>query len=115
MTRMSVMPARTHSSTTYWMAGLSTSGIISLGWAFDAGRKRVPSPAAGMTALRTGPNMTLFLPHRRWRSGRGLFQRPAGPVHLALVVVECQSPVWRRPAVARFENAHLRVRLQELR
>ena len=47
------MPARTASSTTYWMAGLSTTGSISLGWALVAGRKRVPSPAAGMTALRT--------------------------------------------------------------
>ena len=47
------MPARTASSTTYWMAGLSTSGSISLGWAFVAGRNRVPSPAAGITALRT--------------------------------------------------------------
>jgi len=27
-------------------------GSISLGWAFVAGRKRVPSPAAGKTALR---------------------------------------------------------------
>ena len=50
--RMSVMPAATASSTTYWMPGLSTRGIISLGMAFVAGRKRVPSPAAGMTALR---------------------------------------------------------------
>ncbi len=47
------MPARTASSTTYWMAGLSTIGSISLGWALVAGRKRVPRPAAGMTALVT--------------------------------------------------------------
>ena len=47
------MPARTASSTTYWMAGLSTTGSISLGWALVAGRKRVPSPAAGITALVT--------------------------------------------------------------
>src|SRR5258708_28334134 len=53
MTRMSVMPALTASSTTYWIAGLSTRGSISLGWAFVAGRKRVPKPAAGITALRT--------------------------------------------------------------
>ena len=52
MMRMSRMPARTASSTTYWMAGLSTSGSISLGWALVAGRNRVPRPAAGMTALR---------------------------------------------------------------
>src|SRR6202163_197666 len=41
------------SSTPYWMIGLSTSGSISLGCAFVAGRKRVPRPAAGKTALRT--------------------------------------------------------------
>src|SRR3954454_20822674 len=53
MIRMSSMPARTASSTTYWIAGLSTTGSISLGCAFVAGRNRVPSPAAGMTALVT--------------------------------------------------------------
>src|SRR3981189_3430716 len=35
------------------MIGLSTSGSISLGCALVAGRKRVPRPAAGKTALRT--------------------------------------------------------------
>src|SRR4051812_34652635 len=40
------------SSTTYWMVGMSTIGSISFGIAFVAGRNRVPSPAAGMTALR---------------------------------------------------------------
>jgi hypothetical protein len=33
------------------MAGLSTTGSISFGIAFVAGRNRVPSPAAGMTAF----------------------------------------------------------------
>src|SRR5262245_38074635 len=47
------MPAATASSTAYWMTGLSTSGSISFGCAFVAGRKRVPQPAAGKTALRT--------------------------------------------------------------
>ena len=47
------MPAATASSTAYWMTGLSTSGSISLGCAFVAGRNRVPQPAAGKTALRT--------------------------------------------------------------
>src|SRR5882724_9852054 len=41
------------SSIPYWMRGLSTNGSISLGCALVAGRKRVPSPAAGKTALRT--------------------------------------------------------------
>jgi hypothetical protein len=34
------------------MIGLSTSGSISFGCALVAGRKRVPRPAAGKTALR---------------------------------------------------------------
>src|SRR6476661_59511 len=51
----SCRPAATASSTTYWMAGLSTTGSISLGIALVAGRNRVPRPAAGITALRTAP------------------------------------------------------------
>ena len=47
------MPAPTASSTTYWMVGLSTTGSISFGCALVAGRNRVPSPAAGITALVT--------------------------------------------------------------
>src|SRR3989337_2971881 len=47
------MPDATASSTAYWMTGLSTSGSISLGDAFVAGRNRVPHPAAGKTAFRT--------------------------------------------------------------
>src|SRR3954451_18784945 len=51
--RMSLRPTFTASSTTYWIAGLSTTGSISLGIAFVAGRNLVPRPAAGMTALVT--------------------------------------------------------------
>ena len=58
MTRSS--PAATASSTTYWIMGLSTRGSISLGWAFVAGRKRVPRPAAGNTAVRTLMRPTPF-------------------------------------------------------
>src|SRR5262245_38435616 len=47
------IPEAIASSITYWITGLSTSGSISLGCALVAGRKRVPSPAAGKTALRT--------------------------------------------------------------
>src|SRR5437867_11985374 len=49
---ISEIPEATASSTTYWISGLSTNGSISLGCALVAGRKRVPSPAAGNTALR---------------------------------------------------------------
>src|SRR6185437_5669078 len=48
------IPEAAHSSTAYWISGLSTMGSISLGCAFVAGRKRVPRPAAGKTAVRTG-------------------------------------------------------------
>ncbi len=41
------------SSTTYWISGRSTTVSISFGIALVAGRKRVPSPATGKTALRT--------------------------------------------------------------
>src|SRR5450432_3078227 len=51
MMRMSVRPAATASSTTYWIDGLSTTGSISFGWLLVAGRNRVPRPAAGMTAF----------------------------------------------------------------
>src|ERR1039458_3410508 len=46
-------PEAMASSTPYWMMGLSTNGSISFGCALVAGRKRVPNPAAGKTALRT--------------------------------------------------------------
>src|SRR5579863_4967873 len=50
------------SSTPYWISGLSTTGSISFGCAFVAGRNRVPSPAAGNTALRT---FAIILVHYR--------------------------------------------------
>jgi hypothetical protein len=57
MKTMWVMPAATASSTAYWMSGLSTTGSISLGLALVAGRKRVPMPATGNTALVTRVNL----------------------------------------------------------
>src|SRR5580698_2021168 len=72
MSSTSSSPAATASSTTYWIAGLSTRVSISLGVALVAGRNRVPRPAAGMTALRT---WALLM---------------AGTVHLALQHRECQ-------------------------
>ena len=64
MTRMSVIPFWTASSTTYWMAGLSTRASISLGWALAAGRNRVPRPAAGMTAFLTDVGHGRLFYHR---------------------------------------------------
>src|SRR5271157_758574 len=48
----SLMPDRDASSTAYCTNGLSMMGSISLGCALVAGRKRVPRPATGNTALR---------------------------------------------------------------
>src|SRR5260221_685890 len=48
---ISVMPAAAASSTAYWISGLSTIGSISFGLALVAGRKRLPRPATGKTAL----------------------------------------------------------------
>src|SRR5947207_12475358 len=53
MMRRSLMPTPTASSTTYWIAGLSTIASISFGWALVAGRNRVPRPAAGTMAFFT--------------------------------------------------------------
>ena len=51
MIMMSSMPDAAASSTTNWIVGLSMIGSISFGCAFVAGRKRVPNPAAGITAF----------------------------------------------------------------
>ncbi len=48
------IPAARASSTAYWISGLSTTGSISFAIALVAGRKRVPRPATGSTALRSG-------------------------------------------------------------
>ena len=48
------IPAARASSIAYWISGLSTTGSISLAIALVAGRKRVPRPATGSTALRNG-------------------------------------------------------------
>src|SRR5215472_6023751 len=67
---MSTMPAAAASSTAYWISGLSTMGSISLGLALVTGRKRLPRPATGKTALLTLPNAMdelpelLFVEHR---------------------------------------------------
>src|SRR5688572_10108930 len=50
----SVIPAAAASSTAYWISGLSTIGSISFGLALVAGKKRLPRPATGKTALRSG-------------------------------------------------------------
>src|SRR5437667_9542249 len=59
---MSVIPAAAASSTAYWISGLSTTGSISLGLALVTGRKRLPRPATGNTALVTLPNAIGELP-----------------------------------------------------
>jgi ferredoxin len=59
------------------MMGLSTMGSISFGCALVAGRNRVPSPAAGKTALRTLAGINSSLVHRRAVGNCGIvFPRP---------------------------------------
>src|SRR4051795_12978044 len=97
--RTSLRPARTASSTTYWIAGLSTTGSISFGVDFVAGRKRVPSPAAGMTALVTGALMTATLVGSV--RADGLCNTPlVAPVTLRDVKREVRRPHERSRAVA---------------
>ena len=60
---------RKASSTAYWMSGLSTTGSISLGLALVAGRKRVPRPATGNTAVRIG-DLELVLIEDSPKAGR---------------------------------------------
>src|SRR6202012_3038325 len=55
------MPASRASSTAYCTTGLSTTGSISFGTALVAGRKRVPMPATGRTALRTGRGLAIAM------------------------------------------------------
>src|SRR3984957_16252457 len=57
-----VAPAASASSTAYWISGLSTTGSISFGLALVAGRKRVPRPATGNTAVRmAGSDLMKYL------------------------------------------------------
>src|SRR4051812_10118413 len=81
------IPASRASSTAYWMTGLSTTGSISLGMALVAGKKRVPMPATGKTALRTGLAADIWFP--------GVFQgmvlkRPVS-WHRGAIIVQFQS------------------------
>src|SRR5690348_18336436 len=85
------IPEAAHSSTEYWMRGLSTTGSISFGCAFVAGRNRVPSPAAGNTAFRT----------RFGFSGIARF-RPAqtcnlrGPLSVVNPIEKNSADLWRQ-------------------
>src|SRR5947209_3571883 len=104
MMRMSRRPARTASSTTYWIAGLSTTGSISFGCAFVAGRKRVPRPAAGMTALLTATLMASPSSH----PSSGLLDSVSAP---RLRTVEravggCDQVAHRRAVIRAGRHAH---------
>src|SRR3954471_18537417 len=103
-TRTSSRTARTHSSTTYWMAGLSTTGSISLGVALVAGRNLVPRPAAGMTALVTRELMSSTL--TRHVGGRRRCRRR----HLPLVATAALRGVERFISGPDETNRAVRVR-----
>src|SRR6266850_2321202 len=61
-------PAARASSTAYWISGLSTTGSISFGLALVAGRKRVPRPATGNTAVLISGFMADSIPDRPART-----------------------------------------------
>src|SRR4051794_31959606 len=71
------IPASRASSTAYWMSGRSTTVIISFGIVFVAGSRRVPRPATGNTALRTGLAI--------WGSVSGLDGSAAGSRRAGLI------------------------------
>ncbi len=76
-------PAREASSTTYSMAGRSTTGSISLGRDLVAGRNLVPRPAAGITAFFTDMGETLAARRRgRWFPSRPQRFPPAASLQL---------------------------------
>ena len=61
-TTMWSIPAPSASSITSCSVGVSPIGSSSFGTDFEAGRNRVPIPAAGMTALRTCMGQTIPKP-----------------------------------------------------
>src|ERR1700734_810623 len=66
------IPASRASSTTCWRMGRSTTVSISLGTDFVAGRKRVPRPATGKTALRIF--LLMKCPRKSGRAGINIHQ-----------------------------------------
>src|SRR5207245_9227485 len=79
-------PEAATSSTAYCTSGLSTMGSISLGCAFVAGRKRVPSPATGKTAFR------MLIPDLGKESSVISYQRSSATCH--------EQPTGKKGAVA---------------
>src|SRR5712691_5405139 len=75
------------------MTGLSTMGSISFGTALEAGRNRVPRPAAGITALRTRVTNDQLLFHSiaTPRQPAQAGSRPATPA-LRLADVPANAP-----------------------
>src|ERR1700743_46830 len=72
------IPASRASSTACWISGRSTRVSISFGIALVAGRKRVPRPATGNTALRTRFVVILkSLSDGSGGKGKGIFHRVA--------------------------------------
>ena len=78
------MPAPTASSMISCSAGVSMMGSSSFGTALVAGRKRVPIPAAGMTAVRA--RMSTEPTRTRPRQGADAAQLPLA---LALAHSDC--------------------------
>src|ERR1700745_4020544 len=71
------------------MSGLSTTGSISFGIALVAGRKRVPNPATGKTALRTGLSIKVLV---RLRAAVREYCRLKSDRSFAVAWVETHAP-----------------------
>src|SRR5581483_4258770 len=85
MNTSSWAPALIASATAYWISGLSTIGSISFALAFVAGRKRVPRPATGKTALRIRNVRSLFCPRavpQNFPRGASLAQQASDQMNL---------------------------------
>src|SRR6056297_781252 len=93
------IPAPSASSITSWMAGWSPTGNNSFGTAFVAGRNRVPSPAAGKTALRTCMRATIAF-HLRCPPTSTSSSTPARPSRSSRRSTTTRSPSTHIPSRA---------------
>src|SRR5262245_44469426 len=110
MISTSSIPARAASSTTSWIAGTSITGSMTFGCALVAGRNRVPSPAAGMTALRTlmaAPSSRPLVPEEGERYAHRATTQIVGPPYAVRPTGEASVHL---PG-----HAHVRVHLPRLR
>src|SRR5262249_17977686 len=96
------------------MIGLSTSGSISFGCALVAGRNRVPSPAAGKTALRTLIFIALSYPSTRPATGPWQVPGPCFFLHFVSYRIARQTTHPMKSGHAFMDVLDLRSELERL-